>query len=158
MWNNPNPKQQRGFTLVEVLIAMLLLAIGVLGLAGAQLGALKYNQTASGRTQASFLAYSIADAMRANKKNAASYVIALNPTVPTGTSIAEVDLKNWLVSLSTQLPAGTGSITCSCGASETSYAVTITVRWDEGRNAKTDSTDTASDTTSTQSFVMVTQI
>jgi type IV pilus assembly protein PilV len=136
---------------------MLLLAIGVLGLAGSQLGALKYNQTAAGRTQASFLAYSIADAMRANKKNASSYIAS---SAPADTStIANQDLTNWYNSLSTQLPVGTGSVACSCGASETSYTVTITVQWDEGRNAKTDSTvgELATDP-HTQSFVMVTQI
>jgi type IV pilus assembly protein PilV len=90
-----------GFTLIEVLIAFLLLAIGVLGLAGTQLSSLKFNQTASARTQASFLAYTIADAMRANKANAASYDIAFGAADPTGTSIADTDVKNWRASLAT---------------------------------------------------------
>lgn len=133
----------RGFTLIEVLIAFLLLAIGVLGLAGTQLSSLKFNQTASARTQASFLAYSIADAMRANKSNAAGYDITINADPPTGTSIADKDVSNWRASLKSQLPDGTGSISRSGGL------VTITVRWDERR---------VKDGLQQQTFSMVTQL
>ncbi|MES2870919.1 MAG: type IV pilus modification protein PilV [Pseudomonadota bacterium] len=53
-------------TLIEVLIAMLILAIGVLGAAGIQLNALKYTDSALKSTQASFIAYDLLDRMRAN--------------------------------------------------------------------------------------------
>lgn len=147
-------KRNAGFTLIEILIAVLLLAVGVLGLAAAQLGALKYNQTSSSRTQASFLAYSIVDAMRANKVNAPSYDIAINAAAPTGNSIAATDIRNWQQSLSTQLPSGTGSIARGTGAS--SNVVTVTVRWSEGRVGG--NTETGSSAGDTQTFVMVTQI
>ncbi len=58
--------QQAGMTLIEVLIAMLILAIGVLGAAGIQLNALKYTDSALKSTQASFIAYDLLDRMRAN--------------------------------------------------------------------------------------------
>ena len=55
-----------GFTLIEVLIAMLVLAVGLLGLAGLQATSLKNNQSAYNRSQATQLAYDIADRMRSN--------------------------------------------------------------------------------------------
>ncbi len=56
----------KGFTLIEVLIAMLILAIGLLGLAGLQATSLRNNMSAYNRSQATLLAYDMADRMRAN--------------------------------------------------------------------------------------------
>ena len=55
-----------GFTLIEVLIAMIILAVGLLGLAGLQATSLRNNQSAYNRSVATQLAYDIADRMRAN--------------------------------------------------------------------------------------------
>lgn len=55
-----------GFTLVEVLVAMVIMAVGLLGLASLQAVALKDNQDAFLRSQANFLAYEMSDRMRAN--------------------------------------------------------------------------------------------
>ncbi len=59
-------KTNTGFTLIEVLIAMLVLAVGLLGLAGLQATSLRNNQSAYNRSQATQLAYDLADRMRAN--------------------------------------------------------------------------------------------
>ena len=150
-------KMPKGFTLVEVLIAMLLLAIGVMGLAGAQLSALKFNQISVGRTQASYLANSIADAMRANKANSAAYVIGMSDANPTGNTIANQDIVSWRTGLATQLPEGQGSISCSCASSLTkTYLVTITVQWSERRVGG--NSEIGSATPDYQQFVMETQI
>ena len=67
----PSPSaDQRGATLIEVLVAMLVLSIGLLGLAGMQMTALKSNQSAYYRSQATVLAYDIIDRMRANRADA----------------------------------------------------------------------------------------
>lgn len=50
-------RKSDGFSLIEVLVALVVTALGVLGLVGAHLNALKFNQTASVRTHATFLAY-----------------------------------------------------------------------------------------------------
>ena len=73
-----------GFTLIEVLIAMLVLAVGLLGLAGLQATSLRNNQSAYNRSQATQLAYDLADRMRANfteaNKLANSTYITTDPT------------------------------------------------------------------------------
>jgi type IV pilus assembly protein PilV len=60
----------RGFTLIETLVAVLVLSIGLLGIAALQLTSLQSNSTATQRSQATFLAYDIVDRMRANKRQA----------------------------------------------------------------------------------------
>ena len=59
---------QSGFTLVEILIALLVLSIGLLGLAGLQTAGLRANHSANLRTQATLLAYDMTDRMRANRE------------------------------------------------------------------------------------------
>jgi len=65
----------KGFTLVEVLVSMIVLSIGLLGLAGLQATSLRNNQSAYYRSQATFLAYDIADRMRANPESSDEYLI-----------------------------------------------------------------------------------
>ena len=62
-----------GFTLIEVLIAMLVLAVSLLGLAGLQATSLRNNQSAYNRSQATQLAYDLADRMRANAAGISTY-------------------------------------------------------------------------------------
>lgn len=123
----------RGFGLIEVLVSMLILGVGILGMLALQLNAMKFNHTASVRTQATFLAYDIADRMRANPVQAiaGSYEIALNDVVSEpalGSNRTTKDLYEWKKSLATQLPMGNGGVTRS-GAG----VYTITVQWDESR-------------------------
>ena len=56
----------RGFTLLEVLVALLLFSLGLIGLAGLLTVSVKTNQSAYLRTQATFLAQAMADRMHAN--------------------------------------------------------------------------------------------
>ena len=63
-------KTHSGFTLIEVLISMLILAVGLLGLAGLQATGLRNNLSAYNRSQATQLAYDMADRMRANVDDA----------------------------------------------------------------------------------------
>lgn len=62
----------KGFTLVEVLVALLILSIGLLGLAGLQAGGLRSNHSAYLRSQAVMLAHDMADRMRSNPVAAAA--------------------------------------------------------------------------------------
>ena len=61
-----------GFTLIEVLVAILILGIGILGMAGMQAMSVRESQNTYFRTQADMLAYDIVDRMRANRGEAAT--------------------------------------------------------------------------------------
>ncbi len=76
---------ERGFTLVEVLVAVFVLALGLLGLSGLQVASLQNNHSAYLRSQATLLAYDMADRMRAN----ATALAALDYDQPTATEGAD---------------------------------------------------------------------
>jgi type IV pilus assembly protein PilV len=72
------PRTQRGFNLLEVLIAIVVLSIGLVGLGLLELKGVQYTRDAYARTQAAIMAESLADRMRANPEAAADglYVFA----------------------------------------------------------------------------------
>ena len=133
--------KQQGFTLLEVLIALLILSIGLLGLAALQTIGLRSNEMASMRTNSTMLAYDISDRMRANPVGITSgnYVIDSSPitgSIPdctaadcTTAQMATFDLSQWKTALAL-LPGGQGDITQAAGPP---LVNTITVRWDENR-------------------------
>jgi type IV pilus assembly protein PilV len=110
------PIRALGFTLVEVLVAVLVLAIGLLGLAGLQVTGLRNNQSAYHRSLATQLAYDISDRMRANAagkdfydNGAASEADCVAQSC-TPQQIAENDLYEWSELVSGQLPQGEGVV------------------------------------------------
>lgn len=138
-----------GFTLLEVLVTLLVLSIGLLGLAGLQTTGLRSNQSAAQRTAATQLAADIIDRIRANPLaknqyagNAASGDDCLGLAC-TPEQMAGYDLAQWTVALSVQLPDGQG-IVCqdsspndgtpgnpACHAGGNAFAVKIW--WDDNR-------------------------
>ena len=132
--------KQQGFTLLEVLIALLVLSIGLLGLAALQTIGLRSNEMASMRTTATMLAYDISDRMRANPQGTidSNYKIGSGAVVETvdctsencdPEELATFDLSQWKTALA-RLPGGQGDITQIAGPP---LVHTITVRWDENR-------------------------
>lgn len=120
---------QRGVTLLEVLIAVVVLSLGMLGLAGLQTNALRNNQSSMERSMAIVESYSIADAMRVDRANAESgaFNIGIDGT-PTGNTFAANELIKWRNRLTALLGAdATGSVACN------GTACTIVVRWNDQR-------------------------
>ncbi len=135
---------QSGFTLLEVLIALLVLSIGLLGLAALQTTGLRSNQMASMRTLATQFTYDITDRMRSNPVGVANgeYVVARTTTpgiliAPwTGGGLALTDLTDWRANISSRLPDGTSDITlCDTTTVPACAEVThiVTVYWNESR-------------------------
>lgn len=126
-------KQQRGVGLIEVLVAALILAIGLMGLAGLQARSLQMNQSAYFRSQANYYAYEIIESMRVNRDaaSAGAYVIDMGSDAPNGTSIADQALARWLGGITTTLPMdgnNTGGSVALDG-----NTVTVTVAWFDER-------------------------
>lgn len=121
--------RQQGLSLLEIMISVLVLSIGILGMATLQLQALKSNQSALTRTEATQYAYMINDMMRANRSAALNgqYNIDLGGAV-SGGSMAVQDLLHWKRVLS-ELPGGDGAVAVSAGRA------TITIQWDSSRLA-----------------------
>lgn len=132
-----------GFTLIEVLIAMLVLEVGLLGLAGLQVVSLRNSQSAYNRSQATQLSYDLADRMRANSTGQAAYTSilpssataktnCLPTTLPTNgcssTEMAENDLYEWNLTVTTIMPSGMGTITVAANI------FTVSITWDDDRD------------------------
>jgi len=147
--------QPRGFTLIEVLVAMLITSFGLLGIAGLVVTSLRYNQTAWQRSVATQLATDMMDRMRANSFAVVTdtgaiqntYMVQLvdisastppspyctafsganNPSC-TPAQVAASDLYDWKKSITSQLPAGQGLIQWASGSSR---QIQITLTWKE---------------------------
>jgi len=140
--------KQRGASLIEVLVAIVIVSFGLLGVASIIGNALKNSHSAYGRSQASWLANDIIDRMRANRIEAQSpgkpYDLDCEDDdcedTPTGTTVAGADLVAWRAALSATLPSGRGQIKMD----PTTLKVTVTVRWDDSRALNGSSSQTVS--------------
>lgn len=69
-----NARNAKGFSMIEVLIALLILAGGLLGFALLQTMSIRFAQSANYRTQATNLAYELIDQIRANRTSTGQFV------------------------------------------------------------------------------------
>jgi len=148
----------RGFTLLEVLVATIILSVGLLGISGMQVTGLRSNHSALLRSQATMFAYDMSDRMRANGeafKSATGYYnspvgAADNDCLTTigcgSEAMAKNDMFAWSTNIVNTLPAGAGvvcidstpddgvsSATAACDDIGSSYAIKIW--WQDNRNS-----------------------
>jgi len=137
-----------GFTIVEVLVSLVILSIGLLGIAKLVLFSAHANDSAYLRSQATQLAYEILDNMRANPTAAAAgnyntvFSAAATPpgftcqnavcTVPA--NLATYDIYRWKLRLAAgagggALPSGQGQVTVNTATAP--IMATIIVQWDD---------------------------
>lgn len=130
-------RRSRGFTLLEVLIALVILSIGLLGIAGLQSVGLRGSHSAYLTSQASLLAYDMADRIRANAAGISVKIpegTILAPSCPetlAASPLVEVDLQEWACSISELLPEGSGEIERSGSGIPGAVTYTITVTWQD---------------------------
>jgi type IV pilus assembly protein PilV len=123
---------QRGFSMVEVLVAAVVLSIGMLGLAGLQMRTLRNNQSSLERAVAVVETHAIADALRSDRVNASNgaFNIALGAADPAGTTFAAIVVAGWRANLRAELgDNATGAVDCNGNLCQ------ITVRWEEHSTA-----------------------
>ncbi|HTV97605.1 MAG TPA: type IV pilus modification protein PilV [Steroidobacteraceae bacterium] len=148
----------RGFSLVEVMVALVITSIGLLGLAKMESLALSSTGVASGRSIAAIQASSLAATMHANRGYWASAALAsttvqvvngvvtiqdpvLSSVVPNNCSVpgttactvdqmAAYDVQQWAAALGALLPASLSTITCTQVVTSP-ITCTITIQWAE---------------------------
>jgi type IV pilus assembly protein PilV len=135
-----------GFTLLEVLVALLVLSIGLLGIGKLMMLSARANDSAYMRSQATALAYTILDAMRANHQAAIAQgydtamgvfpgPVACTVAAPCNSAQqAQNDLNLWGASLAAQLPLGQGSVATLTAPGVTganNVTATVTVQWSD---------------------------
>src|SRR5690554_795872 len=122
-------RRQTGISLLEVLIAMLILSLGLLGLAGLQMSALRNNQSAMERSMAVVESYSIVDAMRIapNAVDNGDFDLSLEDSPASGT-FAGNQLIEWRDRLQDLLgESARGAVNC------VDSVCTVTIEWDDQR-------------------------
>jgi len=127
---------QSGFSLIEAMVALVVVSVGMIGIAGLYGQGLSAGRTALYRTQAVNLAADMADRIRVNRLGGANYggAAANNNCDPPGAvnctpaQMAAHDLFVWKNQVQAQLPTGVGTVQFT-GTSPATY--TITVTWQE---------------------------
>jgi type IV pilus assembly protein PilV len=153
-----NWSRSTGFTLLEVLVAVLVLAIGLLGMAGLQMTGMKSNNSAYLRSQASLLAYDITERMRANR-NAALSGSYDDCGHEGGTPYT--DCVDWEATIVNTL-GNDGDTNCGTntavkeGVNRVGNNVTVCIEWDDSRGGIRDGDGTSS--TGIATFVFTTGI
>ena len=132
----PTTISQRGVGLIEVLVAVLILALGLLGMAGLQAKALKTNQSSYARSQAVMFSYYMLDAMRADRNTALAGTYDTNPTTNlcgsgslTNNSLVDNSRIHWITSMRKSL----GDSTCGAIKCEVTGLCTVKVIWNDER-------------------------
>ena len=122
---------QGGFGLIEILVALLILAIGLLGMASLQTTSLQQTTGSQTRTQAIFLAEDLVERIRANRPNRGAYVLTAPPAIACDTDfaitnggVAADDLNEWRNALACLLPGGNGEVAVN------GNVVTVDLTWD----------------------------
>ncbi len=133
---------EAGFTMIEILVALVILSIALLGLAGLQITSLQGGNNAYLRSQATLYTQDVIERMRANRiaAIAENYDITLAAGIPAATgTVAEADINDWLRNISGTNPDGSVDATRTRGSlpggdgsvdySALTQMVTVTVRW-----------------------------
>lgn len=127
--------RQRGISLVESMIALLVISIGLLGIAALQITSMKQNNSALHHSQAVWISFNIAERIRANFGQYANYAgidsyIGYSQDCSAGCTAAEMvdsDAADWTTEIE-KLPSGRGTITSPVA---TPSQLIIRVMWDD---------------------------
>ncbi|HUH36654.1 MAG TPA: type IV pilus modification protein PilV [Spongiibacteraceae bacterium] len=165
---NPRPVLQRGASLIEVMVALFVLAIGLLGFAGLQTEGVMIGRKAYVQSQAIFLAEDIVERMRANRGALTNYVLVFgeSPTAsadcgPAGTScsaneLAAWDVQEWETLVANSVPAGDGEVEVTSVGGVNLVVVRVQYQLTAGRTNQGATAPTANERTFT--YVLETQL
>jgi len=167
-------KNQKGLSMIEILVSVLILSIGLLGIAGLQGTSLNSTRSASLRTQAIILSQDIIESMRANRDEALAtannkFVINFGGTLATPKAdciaitctpaqLAEFDVFQWWQKVhdtqssanKSRFPLGKGRITVNTAADVN--LVTVSIQWRDTVRKNINNPDQAVEETTTFSI------
>ena len=142
---------QQGFTLIEVLVTVIIMAVGLLGVAGLQLAGMRSNHSAFLRTQATIAAYDLIDRMRADPQafDGVQYTTASESNEPVFESWVD---ELGLIGLHAPTSGALGEVNCSSGEGNACHDgnCQIIVRWDDSRGEDADLAQTDRNTGANQ--------
>ncbi len=135
-------KRQRGFSLVEVLIALVVMSVGMLGIAGLYVQSMQAGRTSMLRHHAVTLAGDVADRIRANQFAEGDYAsgtgaggfdhgCVVGSVVCTAAQMAANDIFVWKDQAAEMLPGGDVAVTYTAAAGAVPPTYVITVSWSE---------------------------
>ncbi|GLQ94636.1 type IV pilus modification protein PilV [Dyella acidisoli] len=174
-------QRMRGFTLLEVMVALVILSIGLIGLAAMQASALSSTHGSQLESMVAIQARSLAEAMSANPdywaNNSPTFTITSStsspttpvygtntPAAPTGgcintvcspANMAGYDVQQWATQLLQQVPGASATITCTASAP---VGCKIAIQWTEKSVAALNSGTANAATTTTMNYTLVNQI
>jgi len=122
--------RQRGASLIEVMVAVVVLSIGLLGLAMLQAKSLRLNTDAYLRSQATLITNEFIEDMRANPT--ANYVISAKPAAicggcPIEQQLADAAIIRWYTAQENLLPSNSSEVT----QDGVTLNLTVSTRWQE---------------------------
>jgi type IV pilus assembly protein PilV len=120
---------QSGMTLIEVLVALLVFSVGILGVAMLQLNALKYTDSSMRSMRVSFIAHDLFERIRANPD--VSYALSSLSQAPTSGNLG-VPRQQDLYDFSTQLKRVVGD-DAEASIAMAGSTVTLKLNWDDSR-------------------------
>lgn len=128
------PSRMRGVSLIEVLVSVVILGIGLMGVAAMQSVALRGGQSSLETSQAVMQTNAIAEAMRANRINAADYNTAgMVCAAGAAGTLAQNDMREWLQGMKTNIGGNLADVTTCGEISGCPVDCVISVRWDDQR-------------------------
>ena len=140
----PSRRRQRGDTMIEVLVTIIIIAVGVLGAAALQVTTLKNLSSSHSASVAAIVAQDFAERMRANPDAAlaGNYNHDTAPTTTTDcvanpcatAALADYDKETWWAQVTAVLPSGSGEVARITAGVD---IFELTVRWDEDRSGST---------------------
>ena len=137
------PNREAGTSLIEMMIALFVLAVGMLGVVSMQIKSMQFNQSAYYYAQAVYLANDILESIRSNPQMRDSYMLELTDTpaaaVDCGAATAlctpaqmrDWNLASWRERVAAQLVSGNSAIETA------GDFVTVTVQFDDSRSEMT---------------------
>lgn len=134
-------RSEAGSSLIEVVVALFVLAVGMLGVLSMQVKSMQFNQSAYYYSQAVYLANDILEGMRSNKSVANTYLIDLDEATPTANKncsgqgvtctpaqLRSYNINQWRTNIAATLSSGKSSI------QRTGNFYAITVQFDDSRS------------------------